>query len=109
LPPQLQFMVLTRAQNLPGPDGVLGDVSPTTDPTLICTALNTPAGCNESLDDIQNAHNTDTPSVDQSQTYTSHPSHQVCVRQFVPSTNPGPFNATNPAVISTGMLLGGLD
>ena len=42
-------MTLTRAQNQAGPDGVL------------LTA-----------DDIQNANNTDTPWVDQSQTYTSH-------------------------------------
>ena len=52
-------MVLTRAQNQPGPDGVLG-----TD------------------DDIQNANNTDTPWVDQSQTYTSHASHQVFLREY---------------------------
>ena len=51
-------MVLTRAQNQPGPDGVIGD-----DPT-------TPQ--DESADDIQNANNTDSPWVDQSQTYTSH-------------------------------------
>jgi hypothetical protein len=54
LPPQLRFMVLTRAQNQPGPDGILGD-----DPA-------TPQ--DESADDIQNANNTDTPWVDQSQT-----------------------------------------
>ena len=61
-------MVLTRAQNQPGPDGVLGD-----DPT-------TPQ--DESADDIQNAYNTDSPWVDQSQTYTSHASHQVSLRDY---------------------------
>src|SRR5205814_2841065 len=54
LPASLRLMVLTRAQNLPGPDGVLGDVSPPTDATLVCTALNAPARCNDSLDDVQN-------------------------------------------------------
>ena len=61
-----RFMVLTRAQNQPGPDGIIGD-----DPA---TAVD------ESADDVQNANNTDTPWVDQSQTYTSHPSHQVFLR-----------------------------
>ncbi|MGV8909696.1 MAG: peroxidase family protein [Propionicimonas sp.] len=77
LPPSRRFMVLTRAQNLPGPDGILG-----------------------TADDIQNASNTDTPWVDQSQTYTSHPSHQVFLRQYV--------NDTTGRPISTGLLLGGL-
>ena len=49
VPPSQAFMVLTRAQNQPGPDGVLGNG-----------------------DDVQNANNTDSPWVDQSQTYTSH-------------------------------------
>ena len=53
------FMVLTRATNLPGPDDILG-----TD------------------DDIQEATNTTTPFVDQNQTYTSHPSHQVFLREY---------------------------
>jgi Ca2+-binding RTX toxin-like protein len=77
VPPGQQFMVLTRAQNQPGPDGVLG-----------------------TADDIQNATNTDTPWVDQSQTYTSHPSHQVFLREYA-------LNAANRPV-STGKLLGGL-
>ena len=70
-------MVLTRAQNQPGPDGVLGNA-----------------------DDIQNANNTDTPWVDQSQTYTSHASHQVFLREYA-------LNAANHPV-STGKLLGGI-
>ncbi len=77
LPPNQRFMVLTRAQNLPGADGALG-----------------------TADDIQNASNTDTPWVDQSQTYTSHPSHQVFLRQYV--------NDATGRPISTGLLLGGL-
>ncbi len=77
LPASQRFMVLTRAQNQPGPDGVLG-----------------------TADDIQDADNTDTPWVDQSQTYTSHGSHQVFLREY----------ANNPLgkPVSTGRLLGGL-
>jgi hypothetical protein len=87
VPPDQRFMVLTRAQNQPGPDGILGD-----DP-------NTP-NVDESADDIQEATNTDSPWVDQSQTYTSHPSHQVFLREYV-------LNADNHPV-DTGKLLGGL-
>ncbi|WP_085718697.1 peroxidase family protein [Pseudomonas sp. B28(2017)] len=53
------FMVLTRATNLPGPDGVLG-----------------------TADDIHEHTNTTTPFVDQNQTYSSHPSHQVFLRGY---------------------------
>src|SRR3954471_1081568 len=82
-----RFMVLTRPQNQPGPDGILGD-----DPA-------TP-GTDESADDIQDANNTDTPWVDQSQTYTSHPSHQVFLREYVMNSHNMP--------VATGKLLGGL-
>ncbi len=53
------FMVLTRATNLPGPDGVRG-----------------------TADDVRDHTNTTTPFVDQNQTYTSHPSHQVFLREY---------------------------
>ncbi|TWC34957.1 Ca2+-binding RTX toxin-like protein [Pseudomonas sp. SJZ079] len=53
------FMVLTRATNLPGPDGILG-----------------------TADDIHEQENTTSPFVDQNQTYTSHPSHQVFLRAY---------------------------
>jgi uncharacterized protein (TIGR03382 family) len=53
------FMAMARGQNQPGPDGVLG-----------------------TADDIQETMNTTTPWVDQNQTYTSHPSHQVFLRQY---------------------------
>ena len=52
-------MVLTRATNQPGPDGVLG-----------------------TADDIHEHTNTTSPFVDQNQTYTSHPSHQVFLRAY---------------------------
>jgi Ca2+-binding RTX toxin-like protein len=77
VPPSQAFMVLTRAQNQPGPDGKLG-----------------------TGDDVQNAANTDSPWVDQSQTYSSHASHQVFLREYVE-------NATGRPV-STGRLLDGL-
>jgi Ca2+-binding RTX toxin-like protein len=67
---QNDFMVLTRARNQPGPDGVVGD--------------NPATAADESADDIQEATNTDSPLVDQSQTYTSHASHQAFLREYVP-------------------------
>jgi Ca2+-binding RTX toxin-like protein len=73
-----RFMVLTRAQNQPGPDGVMG-----------------------TGDDVQEATNTDSPWVDQSQTYTSHPSHQVFLREYALN------NLGRP--VSTGRLLGSAD
>ena len=56
------FMVLTRAVNTrtPGPDGVLGNAD----------------------DDLRGHTNTTTPFIDQNQTYTSHPSHQVFLREY---------------------------
>jgi beta-lactam-binding protein with PASTA domain len=59
IPAAQRFMVMTRATNQPGPDGVLG-----------------------TADDVQQAMNTTTPWVDQNQTYTSHPSHQVFLREY---------------------------
>jgi Ca2+-binding RTX toxin-like protein len=65
LPPELRFMVLTRATNRPGPDGILG-----------------------TADDIHEHVNQTSPFVDQNQTYTSHPAHQVFLREYV-DVNPG--------------------
>jgi Ca2+-binding RTX toxin-like protein len=86
VPAAQRFMVLTRAQNQPGDDGILGD--------------NPATPADESADDVQDANNTDSPWVDQSQTYTSHPSHQALLREYV-------LTATNRPV-ATGKLLGGL-
>ncbi|GAB3870442.1 peroxidase family protein [Terrabacter terrigena] len=77
VPASQAFMVLTRGQNQPGPDKILG-----------------------TADDIQDANNTDSPWVDQSQTYTSHASHQVFLREYVLNSLGRP--------VSTGKLLGGL-
>lgn len=64
------FMVLTRATLAgPGADGILVD-----DPS---TAVN------EAADNTNRPVNTTTSYVDQNQTYSSHPSHQVFLRQYV--------------------------
>ena len=84
LPPELQFMVLTRATNQPGPDGILGD-----DPTTV--------GIDEGADDIHEHTNLTSPFVDQNQTYTSTPSHQVFLRAYE-------FNAAGDPV-ATGRLI----
>ena len=68
------FMLLTRATNQPGPDGVLG-----------------------TADDIHEHVNQTSPFVDQNQTYTSHPSHQVFLRAYA-------FNAAGDPV-ATGRLI----
>jgi Ca2+-binding RTX toxin-like protein len=86
VPDNQAFMVLTRAKNQPGPDGVLG-----------------------TIDDRQDAKNTDSPWVDQSQTYTSHPSHQVFLREYVVS--PAGRDGVSPSAddngpVATGKLLG---
>ena len=72
------FMVLTRATqvNGPGADGVLGTADDT---------------AHESI-------NTTTPFIDQNQTYTSHPSHQVFLREYA---------MVDGKPLSTGHLLDG--
>ncbi|CAN5360717.1 hypothetical protein BH20ACT5_BH20ACT5_06500 [soil metagenome] len=80
------FMILTRAKNLPGPDGISGDNPATT-------------SVDESADDIQDATNQTSPFVDQGQTYTSHPSHQVFLRQYANNAAGDP--------VSTGKLITG--
>ena len=74
LPESQRFMVLTRATNQPGPDGVLG-----------------------TADDIHEHQNTTSPFVDQNQTYSSHPSHQVFLRAYE-------LNATGQPM-ATGKLI----
>ncbi len=72
VPPDRRFMVLTRGTNLPGPNGILGDA-----------------------DDIHEGTNQTSPFVDQNQTYTSHPSHQVFLREY----------ARNGVTRSTGRMI----
>ena len=52
-------------------------------------------------DGVRNSPNTDTPFVDQSQTYTSHSSHQVFLREYVDNTGGRP--------VSTGKFLSSPD
>jgi Ca2+-binding RTX toxin-like protein len=70
------FMVLTRATNLPGADGRLG-----------------------TADDVHEQTNLTTPFVDQNQTYSSHPSHQVFLREYAPDARGLP--------VATGRLIEG--
>ncbi len=70
------FMVLTRATNQPGEDGILG-----------------------TADDIHEHTNTTTSWVDQNQTYTSHASHQVFLREYELNSEGKP--------VATGHLLDG--
>ena len=78
------FMVLTRATQFdgPGPDGVLG----------------TPD------DTHREAINVTTPFVDQNQTYTSHPSHQVFLREYEMVFSP---EHGHSVPLATGRLLDG--
>jgi Ca2+-binding RTX toxin-like protein len=86
LPPSLRFMQVTRATNQPGPDGKVGDPDG-------------PGPLDFSADDIKEHTNTTTSVVDQNQTYTSHPSHQVFLREYE-------LNAAGHAV-STGKVVDG--
>nr|WP_306238999.1 peroxidase family protein [Ornithinimicrobium cryptoxanthini] len=73
--PHLNFMAMSRATNQPGEDEILG-----------------------TADDVRQHQNRTTPWVDQNQTYTSHPAHQVFIREYI-STTSGPK--------ATGRLLNG--
>ncbi|KQP33801.1 hypothetical protein ASF49_08010 [Methylobacterium sp. Leaf104] len=86
LPEAQRFMVLTRATPVAGPgaDGVLG-----------------------TADDIRTAVNTTTPWIDQNQTYTSHPSHQVFLREYVRVDVTPADGIADPVTLATGNLLNG--
>ncbi|MCH9765173.1 MAG: hypothetical protein K0U34_04170, partial [Alphaproteobacteria bacterium] len=70
-------LLLTRATVDPGPDGLLG-----------------------TADDVADPFNATSPHVDQNQTYTSHPSHQIFLRAYEASAS-GP--------IATGHLIEGVN
>jgi Ca2+-binding RTX toxin-like protein len=78
------FMVLTRATHLPGPDGVRG-----------------------TADDINEGINQTTPFVDQNQTYTSHPSHQVFLREYRFNADGIAGTADDNRPRSTGRMIDG--
>lgn len=77
------FMVLTRATVLPGNDGIMG-----------------------TADDVRPV-NTTTPFVDQNQTYTSHASHQVFLRQYALDGDGVP-HATGKLIEGGGAAAGGM-
>jgi hypothetical protein len=70
------FMVLRRATDLSGADGSLG-----------------------APDELHEQTNVTTPFVDQNQPYSSHPSHQVFLREYALDSEdcrqPPPFSATS--------------
>src|SRR5687767_1675165 len=73
------FMVLTRATNQPGADGILG-----------------------TADDVHEHTNTTSPFVDQNQTYSSHPSHQVFLREYA-------LDGAGKPVATGSLITGGPD
>ncbi|MGE0741003.1 MAG: peroxidase family protein, partial [Hyphomonadaceae bacterium] len=72
VPAGLRFMVLSRATNQPGPDGILG-----------------------TADDVHENTNLVSPFVDQNQTYSSHPSHQVFLRAYAIGADGRPHDTGN--------------
>ena len=83
--PQTNFMVLSRAQLQPGPDGVLG-----------------------TADDVRSFNNQITPFVDQSQTYASDSSHQAFLREYMIGADgklhsSGKLLGDKPLVSATGV------
>jgi Ca2+-binding RTX toxin-like protein len=80
---QTNFMVLTRATVTPGADGIMG-----------------------TADDVRPV-NTTTPFVDQNQTYTSHASHQVFLRQYAMGADGKP-HATGNLIEGGGAEPGGM-
>ena len=79
-------MVLTRATNIAVQAGADGNLS--------------------TADDVHFHNNQTTPFVDQNQTYTSHPSHQVFLREYVLVDRPDD-DIAGPVPVDTGQLLEG--
>ncbi len=82
-----------------GPDHIFGN-SDDLDPNLRFMVL-TRGTIKNNADGVRSAPNTDTPFVDQSQTYTSHSSHQLFLREYVNNAFGKP--------VSTGQFLGTSD
>ena len=70
LPPNMRFMAIARGR--------------------VHLSGNGPDGIANTADDIREAKNKTTPFVDQNQTYTSHPSHQVFLREYQMLAGVGP-------------------
>src|SRR5262245_48704481 len=84
--PQTNFMVETRATMLPGPDHILG-----------------------TADDIHENTNQTSPFVDQNQTYSSHPSHQVFLRAYEMLVVDAGLPTEHLAPFATGKLIDNRD
>src|SRR5262249_20315855 len=84
--PQTNFMVEPRATMLPGPDGILG-----------------------TGDDIHENTNQTSPFVDQNQTYSSHPSHQVFLRAYEMLVVDAGLPTEHLAPFATGKLIDNRD
>ncbi|MCO6060363.1 heme peroxidase, partial [Pseudomonas sp. MOB-449] len=86
---ETNFMLLTRATNTlvsAGADNILG-----------------------TADDVHFQNNQTTPFVDQNQTYTSHASHQVFLREYEFSAASIPGGVLDLRPVATGQLLDGAD
>ena len=83
-----------------GPDHIFGDADdlPANQRFMVLTRGTIK---NDPVTGLRSAPNTDTPFVDQSQTYTSHSSHQVFTREYVNNTDGRP--------VSTGKFLSSPD
>ncbi len=75
-PPSMRWLAMSRATNQPGEDGL-----------------------DSTADDVREHQNRTTPWVDQNQTYTSHPAHQVFIREYELGSDGRPY--------ATGRLLNG--
>jgi hypothetical protein len=79
LPASMRFMVLERATNRPGPDGILG-----------------------TADDTHEHENPTSPFIEQNQTYTLPPSHQVFLRAYQLNTAGAPV-ATGKLIVNRNL------
>lgn len=94
-----------------GPDGIAGsgDEVPASQSFMVLTRLDPtmtpgPDGVLNTADDIPEARNKTTSYVDQNQTYTSHPSHQVFLREYEMVFDPV---LGHEVPVATGRLLDG--
>ncbi len=88
-----------------GPDGIIGTGDEVTNPALQFIALTraTPTDVNG----VPQHENTTTSWVDQNQTYTSHASHQVFLREYAFSVDTDANLINDAFAVSTGKLIDG--
>ncbi len=89
-----------------GADGILS----TSDDSLNFMALSRATPFVDPVTGRVEAQNTTTPFVDQNQTYTSHSSHQVFLREYAFSVDSNDLDTVNDSfAVSTGRLLNGVN